>query len=62
MTSTGKLRPSLGLLLGWEEKLFFQGVANLAENSVGAAGNYLYSYMEEVHLQLEGKQPSDWDL
>lgn len=41
------------------EVVFPGSVANLAEKYVGAAGHYLYGYMEEVHWQQEGKQPSD---
>lgn len=59
MTSAGKLRPSQRFLLGWEEKLLFQGVwLILQKNTLGLQAT-LYGYMEEVHWQQEGKQPSD---
>lgn len=37
-------------------------MANLEENYIKAAGNYLTGYTEKGLLQQKGMKPSDWEL
>lgn len=50
---TGRFEPSLGILLGWEEKLPFPGVLILKEIVLGSSDG-LSRCTEEAHLQQEG--------
>ena len=61
MTSAGKLRPSQGFLLGWEEKLLFQGVwLILQKNTLGLQATlFMVTWRKFIGSRSESSQVTE---